>query len=469
MEFFNKFPYTDFHELNLDWVLKMLKELDHEWDEFKVLNTITLAGTWDITKNYPKYAIVEDSGNGYLSIKPVPAGISINNLDYWIPVGTYSAAISSLNTRMTNAEGDITTLQGTVSTNTTDINTLKGYIPKINASHVTDGTIICIGDSYLEGYSPDGNTTPWGTLIRQFLGKSANTVKNYADGGCGFVAQGNNSKRFDDLIQDAISDSSFNNNDVSLVIIGGGWNDARVDASVGQIVPYATNCSTLIKNNFPYAHTVVAFIGTSQSPETRVTYDKLYKAIMNYGYVAESLGMPYIYNIGIGLKASGNMFSSDGLHPNQEGQNNIARSLINYLGNGNTTNFKQFFDYTSLNLYVISDNNNVMFDFFGNQDNVVSESSFTCNGATQIFEYDINDIGCKPLLGASYFVFETKAVIRANNKYYIVDCFTQLTWDGKLRFFPHAMADDHSNYLSLTNVDLFKVTPQIHCFPRFMM
>ena len=64
--------------------LNMLKEMDKEWDEFQVLNTITIAGTWDISKNYPKYAIVEDSGTGYMAIKPVPAGIAINNLPFSI-------------------------------------------------------------------------------------------------------------------------------------------------------------------------------------------------------------------------------------------------------------------------------------------------------------------------------------------------------------------------------------------------
>ena len=32
---FNKYPYTDFHELNLDWFLKQFKELVSDWDAFK--------------------------------------------------------------------------------------------------------------------------------------------------------------------------------------------------------------------------------------------------------------------------------------------------------------------------------------------------------------------------------------------------------------------------------------------------
>lgn len=35
MGFFNKYPYTDFHELNLDFVLKALKEMDAKLDQIK--------------------------------------------------------------------------------------------------------------------------------------------------------------------------------------------------------------------------------------------------------------------------------------------------------------------------------------------------------------------------------------------------------------------------------------------------
>ena len=35
MGFENKYPYTDFHELNLDWILEVVKGIETEWPEFR--------------------------------------------------------------------------------------------------------------------------------------------------------------------------------------------------------------------------------------------------------------------------------------------------------------------------------------------------------------------------------------------------------------------------------------------------
>lgn len=89
--FLNQFPYSDFHEMNLDWILKRIKELSTDIETFISINKVEYVGFWDITKQYEQNKIVLDVSDGYmmLSIQPVPAGISITNEDYWISVAPY--------------------------------------------------------------------------------------------------------------------------------------------------------------------------------------------------------------------------------------------------------------------------------------------------------------------------------------------------------------------------------------------
>ena len=35
MGVFNQFPYTNFHEVNLDWLIAKVKELLDDWNEYK--------------------------------------------------------------------------------------------------------------------------------------------------------------------------------------------------------------------------------------------------------------------------------------------------------------------------------------------------------------------------------------------------------------------------------------------------
>ena len=89
--FLNQFPYSDFHEMNLDWILKAVKKVYEDMENFTASNEVTYEGIWDITHQYETNDIVLDQVRGYLmiSIKPVPAGIDILNDDYWIPVSPF--------------------------------------------------------------------------------------------------------------------------------------------------------------------------------------------------------------------------------------------------------------------------------------------------------------------------------------------------------------------------------------------
>ena len=88
----NLFQYTNFHELNLDWIIMAIKNQEIRLSDFVSLNTIKYADPfqWSITRQYPQNTLVIDpeTGTAYLSIQPVPHGVQIENTEYWTPVFT---------------------------------------------------------------------------------------------------------------------------------------------------------------------------------------------------------------------------------------------------------------------------------------------------------------------------------------------------------------------------------------------
>lgn len=88
--FLNQFPYLDFHEMNLDWILKAMKRLAAEMNDYKAAHQISYYGLWDITKQYSAWTIAYYDGHLYLSIQPVPVGVDINNANYWMNVLPFS-------------------------------------------------------------------------------------------------------------------------------------------------------------------------------------------------------------------------------------------------------------------------------------------------------------------------------------------------------------------------------------------
>lgn len=83
MGFFKNFPYTNFHEMNLEWILREMQNIKKYIENYTAINKVSYAGIWDITKQYPQWAVVTDGETSWLSLKPVPAGIPLENEDYW--------------------------------------------------------------------------------------------------------------------------------------------------------------------------------------------------------------------------------------------------------------------------------------------------------------------------------------------------------------------------------------------------
>lgn len=99
MSFF-EFPNTRTYDNDLGWLIKHVKQVQQTLTDFVALNTIKYADPfqWDITKQYEKNTMVVDpaTGNVYLSVAPVPAGVSINRTEYWASVYNYDAGLRNI-------------------------------------------------------------------------------------------------------------------------------------------------------------------------------------------------------------------------------------------------------------------------------------------------------------------------------------------------------------------------------------
>lgn len=267
---FNNFPYTDAHELNLDWVLEKTKE--------------------SVTKSN---AALEKA----------------NEVD----------------TKLTEFEKTVEPIVETTVKEMAEDGTLSAIL---NNNLTVPGDIILIGDSYGTESGDGTNTiTPWTNRIKSAL-ESRNICNVYvaARNGSGFV----NGYYLSNL--NSVYTSIQYPKNVKLVLIAGGTNDVGTDIDntlIGSAMDaFATRCREL----FPNASMKYAFVGWRKSPPTG-TSTKPYSAYVtaiNYfrrqcgfrgiGYVKNSEYIFHQYN--------DTWYQSDGVHPTDTASIDIAVNLL---------------------------------------------------------------------------------------------------------------------------------------------
>lgn len=278
-----------------------------------------------INNNSEVVAELQEYVNNYFDNLNVQEEIN-NKLDEMAESGVLADIIN---------EEIFTELNNQVETNTEDITNLQ-----TDVNLMKNKKYIIIGDSYLQGYTPNGNIESWGTKLVNILGLNENqyTISYY--GGSGFTRI--DTKTFTQMINELTAD-----NEVTDVIVCGGYNDGGTNEET--LTTYMASFKNACISKFPNAKIHVGFIGWT-SISSNIYALSLTAGL--YKKVSAKLGLNYLSNVEYTLKDYFIVFSSDGVHPNSTGQqylaNNIASALI-----GNSANIQ--YDFKKITFVPASD------------------------------------------------------------------------------------------------------------------
>lgn len=213
---FSNFPYTDFHNLNLDWIVETTKDLNTKWDDY-----------------YKQWNQWQQDVQNY-----------IDNLDY---IGAIDAYLDGLKN--------------------------SGELSDIIDTWLTDYGLITIGDSYGEGYTPDKMVKPWCDILHEKYFSDASFYVNKCSGGSGFGAN----THFSALLTQAIATlTDKQKKQVKYVVVAGGWNDQFVEAS---LINSGIKDTIDLMAQLPNATLYIGWIATPIIGFTTVAKQKAYDAI----------------------------------------------------------------------------------------------------------------------------------------------------------------------------------------------
>ena len=309
-----KYPYTDLHELNLDMILAMIKQLDQEMDDFVAANKITNAGAWDITRQYQAWTIVSDNNAGYISLRPVPVGIDIHNTEYWGLIADYNILITDLSNRISALESSDILQNQRLDNLETDPDDLYLFITDSYGDPVTLGT------------------PAFWNYLGSYTGKDANLFKVSYIPGAGF----SRTSKFEDQLTSLISTltNAEKKKNVSVFFVGciNDINDLINTGNINATLTGMRHCADIIDNTFTKVKKKCVIpcgigIGSGQTQVLNNYNDFIYY-IKNS--CAES-GLAYVPYSEFILTNYSYINQLDGLHPVEAGCKAIARFITNII------------------------------------------------------------------------------------------------------------------------------------------
>ena len=325
---FRKYPYMDFNEYNLDWLLEQMKSLETAFNDFAAANHLVYADpvTWDITTTYNPNTIVVKMPEevAYISLKRVPAGTPITDTEYW------SAVFDASNYNL---------LQDQINSLSLQLGTLNGYINDLEAGtslpafvkypamNFTNSYAVCFGDSNTLETEPSGYGNTFHRICDYIRPKNK---KSYGQNSAAFQ----NGITGCPVIGDQIAGANdFPAAEVGLVFVMGGINDyhyGTINATAfGNAVGSTINA---IHTKFPNALIVAAMDSGSRLPNGTLL---LYQAAFARGAANNTSGAPVVVVSLADIPLQESLFVNTN-HYNGLGASAIATRVINKVFGGGT-------------------------------------------------------------------------------------------------------------------------------------
>lgn len=284
--------------------------------------------TWETGVTYEPLTLVDYLGVWFISKKEVPSSIGAPNInsDYW---ALFSMTTHDFTDVLNDVTSSVNASAAAVEASTAAILDTKQELADFRVKGVFTGKILVIGDSYTEGWSPDGTYRSYAYLIGDITG-SAVTV--YSQGGCGFSAT-NNNRNFQTMAAEAMADITDKDN-YSLVLFAGGYNDRG--HTFEEIQAGVSACYTQIRGAFTKARIAVAFIAYSHVPDY-MPYTSYKMTIQHWKRSCIGKAITLItdgWKALVNENTPGAYMASDGRHPNLAGHNALAAFLISTLTGG---------------------------------------------------------------------------------------------------------------------------------------
>lgn len=203
--------------------------------------------------------------------------------------------------------------------------------------------IIGVGDSYgIQQFETNPITKYYWEYLTDALGLTVNETffKAYASGAS--FKNGNFLQALRNL-----ENTITNKNEITDILITGGWNDTFADITEQMIINAMTSFNTYAKTNYPNARIKLGFISYSNPYITGNSNNVslVLKALQAYKKGANILGWQFLTGCeNILHYFDTSYWQSDGVHPSQYGQDELGSYIVEAFLNGNVDVFRKSVD-----------------------------------------------------------------------------------------------------------------------------